>query len=375
MGKPLSPEERDEARRLAAMRLTPIEVWENLKAQRAQRKIEPPDLTTLRRFLKGKTYSAAGQETRGRKRKFSRRVVLNMDKKRKELLAKADGQYEVQWADVLKKSRAPSADPTTVARSFSREGLDVKWRAPRERPLRGPEHVAERLEACRKWQSLPVDYFTDKVDMITDNTGWDVPATARARKYLNQRKVRGHLRTRSEGLKAECTKPSAKKHHMNTGGKLKLVAGISNCRVVVWHYLDGPWNGEAAAAMYRGTIRKALKRCRGEKCRYVVLEDNDPVGYKSNKAAQAKKDGNIVAMDFPRYSPDLNPLDYFLWQEVESRMEKNKPTRLESVEAFKARLRRTALAIPEAVIRKGVANLRKRVQDCYKNNGKYVSWD
>ena len=49
--------------------------------------------------------------------------------------------------------------------------------------------------------------------------------------------------------------------------------------------------------------------CCGEKRRYVVLEDNDPVRYKSNKAARAKKDGNLVAMDFPRYSPDLNPLD------------------------------------------------------------------
>ena len=41
-----------------------------------------------------------------------------------------------------------------------------------------------------------MDYFTDKVDMIIDNAGWDVPATACARKYLNQRKARGHSRTR-----------------------------------------------------------------------------------------------------------------------------------------------------------------------------------
>ena len=87
-------------------------------------------MITVRCVLKGKTFSAAGQETRGRKRKFSRRVVMHMDKKRKELLAQADGPYEVQWAGVLKKARAPSANPTRVARSFSREGLDVKRHAP-----------------------------------------------------------------------------------------------------------------------------------------------------------------------------------------------------------------------------------------------------
>ena len=81
-----------------------------------------------------------------------------------------------------------------------------------EKPLLGPEDVAERLEACRKLRSLPKDCFADQVDTIIDNTVWDVPATTHARKYLNQRKVRGHLRTRLEGLKAECTKPSGTKN-------------------------------------------------------------------------------------------------------------------------------------------------------------------
>ena len=79
-----------------------------------------------------------------------------------------------------------------------------------EKPLLGPEDVAERLEACRKLRSLPKDCFADQVDTIIDNTVWDVPATTRARRYPNQRKARGHLRTRSEGSKAECAKPSGK---------------------------------------------------------------------------------------------------------------------------------------------------------------------
>lgn len=55
------------------------------------------------------------------------------------------------------------------------------------------------------------------------------------------------------------------------------------------------------------------------------VKDNDPTGYKSRKATEVKDELGIRAMDFPRYSPDLNPMDFFLWEEVERRMAKNAP--------------------------------------------------
>ena len=242
--------------------------------------------------------------------------------------------------------------------------------------MRSAEHIEERKEACRLWQKRPASYWTDQVDMILDNTTWDVPATVRAKSYLKKCKVRGHLRTRGEGLQPHYTKPCTKKHKLNTGPKLKIVCGLVNCRVAVWHYLKGgTWNGAVAARVYRGPIRKALVRHRGEKRTYVVLEDNDPSGYKSNSAKQAKKDVSIVALAFPRYSPDLSPLDYFFWQEVEARMAKGEPSVLETTDAFKARLRRTARGVPECVIRKGVADMKARLVDCYSNGGKLESWD
>jgi hypothetical protein len=83
----------------------------------------------------------------------------------------------------------------------------------------------------------------------------------------------------------------------------------------------------------------------------------------------------VASVPFARYSPDLNPLDYFVWQEVESRMQKNAPPGVESVDSFKKRLRRTALAVPEFVIRKGVADLTPRVQWCAANGGLDIPWD
>ena len=68
---------------------------------------------------------------------------------------------------------------------------------------------------------------------------------------------------------------------------VNVCAGIINCRVRVWEYLPKTWNGEVAASLYRGAIATALKKCRGEKDKYRILEDNDPTGFRSRQGLAA----------------------------------------------------------------------------------------
>jgi hypothetical protein len=143
--------------------------------------------------------------------------------------------------------------------------------------------------------------------------------------------------------------------------------------VRVWHYLPARWNAAAAVDMYHGPIIKALRKFRGKKAGYATIEDNDPTGYKSNKGVAAKDELKIKPLEFPRYSPDLNPLDYFLWAEVERRMQASRITRRESRDAYMARLRRTALAIPKAVITKAVAQLKRRSAEIVDAEGESIS--
>ena len=42
--------------------------------------------------------------------------------------------------------------------------------------------------------------------------------------------------------------------------------------------------------------------------------------YKSSRARAAKKEIGIKPMKFPRYSPDLMPLDFSIWKAIEARM-------------------------------------------------------
>ena len=140
-------------------------------------------------------------------------------------------------------------------------------------------------------------------------------------------------------------------------------------QVKLWHYLPNKWNGSVAEEMYRGPIFRALKRYRGDKPNYMVLEDNDPTGYKSNAAKGAKAEMGICPMDYPKHSPDLNPMDYFLWTEVQRRMASQPTPNKESLTAFKARLRRTAFAIPEHAIRKAVMGMRDRAKSVIDADG------
>ena len=123
--------------------------------------------------------------------------------------------------------------------------------------------------------------------------------------------------------------------------------------------------------MYKGPLLKAMKKAFPEhaakkRAFWKVLEANDPTGYKSGLAKEAKAEVRIITNDLPKRSPDLNVLDYSLWTEINTRMralEKMFPkSKKESFDAFKARLRRTALGLPASVVRKAVSGMYKRVR-------------
>jgi hypothetical protein len=87
----------------------------------------------------------------------------------------------------------------------------------------------------------------------------------------------------------------------------------------MWDYVDGRWNATQAASMYEGPLTAALARAYLEhaaksRAKWIVLEDNDPAGYKSKRALAAKEAAGIVIDDLPKRSPDLNVLDYSLLQ-------------------------------------------------------------
>ena len=125
---------------------TPIEIHGLIEARRGRKGIKPPNLTAIRRALRGATHKRGHKETRGRKLKYTKKMVSKANDARKKLIKKASNQREVRWEDVRRAARTPVCHRSTLKRAFAREGIPVAARTPREKPQRKPEHKRERLE-------------------------------------------------------------------------------------------------------------------------------------------------------------------------------------------------------------------------------------
>ena len=373
MGKHFSPTELDNIQAWKSECLSPVQIHARLMRDRKRSKKQGPDLTTVRRFLNGKSHKRSSVETRGRKRSLSDANLNAMNRVRKKLIKQVDGDREITWAEVIAKARVPAVDPSTVAKHMKHK-FDVKARAPRLKPMRSELDKADRKDKCSRLRKRSLKYWVDGVHLYMDNKKWPFPRSVRGKRFAKKLRVRRHLRTRAEGLQPGFTKPDKRKHRVNLGC-LNLCAGIIKGKVRVWHYLDNGWGGEAAKELYEKVIGPALTRHHGMKRQYNILEDNDPTAYKSNAAKEAKRNLKIVPIEFPTYSPELNPCDYALWEEVENRMAAQKAPKHESVSDFKARLRRTAMAIPKPVIEKMLGSMVRRTQGIFDNDGGHIPRD
>lgn len=349
---------------------TTSEICERLERGRERQGLEGPSVRAVQRAVSGQTHRRGRSETRGRKKKLSTQNVRQLNIVRKTLIKNAGGEREVHWSDVIQKARVPKVHRSTAYRSLQDAGINVRARTPRQKPMRNKDHEQNRLRICKKWAALPASYFTTKIHLIMDNKQWDIPTSIVGKRFSKMKKVRFHLRTPHEGVKPGFTKPDVRKQRVNPGGKVSVCAGIIKGKVRLWHYLPkSNWCGKVAADTYKSTIFKALRQHVGHKRKYVVMEDNDPTGYKSNIAKKAKEDLGIHAIDYPQHSPDLNPMDFYVWAEIDRRMSKHKAPNNETQIQYKARLRRTAMNLPEAVVRKAVLSIKQRAKAIVEAKG------
>ncbi|CAK0871463.1 unnamed protein product [Prorocentrum cordatum] len=318
MAPHLSKRELDRCFSLYAAGKIPVEIRDLVSRTRESLDETGPDLTTARRALRGAAHRRGPAETRGRKPKLTAVKLRALNNARVRLIRAAKGEAEVHLKDVMTAARVSDVHKGTASRHFKR--LGVTWRAPRAEPLRGSAEAEERVAARSGWKRLPGNYFTHQVDAIIDNKVSPSPMTKRAKTHAKKSRVRGHLRTKAEGVLKPFTKPKGNRNRVNPGAKVHVAAAIVNNKVRVWHYLPTLWCADAACDFYAGVLAPALRRCRKGRRAFRILEDNDPTGYKSKKAVDCKRGLKITPIKFPKYSPDLNPLDYFLWAEVNRRM-------------------------------------------------------
>ena len=140
-------------------------------------------------------------------------------------------------------------------------------------------------------------------------------------------------------------------------------------KVIMWHVVEGPWNGDNAAHMYKAALAPALKRTWGKQRRYSIVEDGDRKGNQSSKGINAKIEMKIDALTLPPRTPSWMPLDYGIWRKIMDDMLATAPPGAESKDEFIKRLKKIARSLPKGFVAKQIDRMKGNVQAVYDAKG------
>ena len=110
------------------------------------------------------------------------------------------------------------------------------------------------------------------------------------------------------------------------------------------------------------------------RCRSILESRRPSSSDRTGPSAEAaKKSAGIHTLDLPKRSPDLMPLDFAFWKNLNKRMrvqERDWPdSKRETRSQYLARLRRTALATPAQFIHSIMGGMQKRCRLCEEAKG------
>ena len=84
---------------------TPVEIHAKLRKSRALREEDGPDVTSVRRALRGSTHKRGRKETRGRKPSLSVAQIRRLEPARVALIEKAENEGEAHLCDAMRRIR------------------------------------------------------------------------------------------------------------------------------------------------------------------------------------------------------------------------------------------------------------------------------
>ena len=249
----------------------------------------------------------------------------------------------------------------------------VRFRPMREKPIRTADDEKDRLAFGNRHAKKPLGFWASGIHAYLDNKMFPIYPNGQGRTYAAKRAARGTYRARGKGLAKGHVKPR-KSLKVTFGKGVNVAVAISAKKVLMCHVVPKKWNAAEASTMYSKSLSPALRRAYPGRKRFLVLEDNDPSGYKSKSAVQTKVENSIAALPLPKRSPDLNPLDYGFWDCVNRRLRKQEAAfpsaKKETRAQFTARLKRTIQRVPEAILTPMVKSMGRRCKALQRVKGK-----
>ena len=117
------------------------------------------------------------------------------------------------------------------------------------------------------------------------------------------------------------------------------------------------------------SIRKVLKSRQ-----FFFMQDNAPShsAKKTQAFLETAAPNFLHSTDWPPSSPDLNPLDYHVWNALKVEIYSGRTTPFKNIDELKTIAQQAWKKLPQDGIRKAVLQWRSRVKQVVKNNGGYI---
>ena len=162
----------------------------------------------------------------------------------------------------------------------------------REKLLLKPDDVHARYSFAKKHGARAASAWVNCPHAIIDNKHFSLHLDRQSREYVARRIVRGAYRSGSSAVQGHLVKPKGQLKYPAPG--VQVTAGVIKGRVRFWRVVEGRWNSVKAVEMYKA-LEKAMAKAFPDhaarrRAKWIILEDNDPSGYKST-VAQATKVG------------------------------------------------------------------------------------
>ena len=376
MGKTMKSKQRARTKRafkkISEEEARLIKMWhkEDQKPPREIAALLHRDKSTITRHLRVKK-SICKQ---GRQSGLSKGQVDRLIAKAEQYIKQAQGRYRITYQLIKRRTRT-KVSTWTIMRAFHKRGISFKKF--REKPILSDEDIAERFKFAKANRRKSEKQWL-KIHMHIDCKWFPVYLNGKARLFAARRRTYGAFRGRGLGLSKAHVRPR-KDLKFNTGSRgVMVLAGVGPGGVMVWEALRGQqkWNAATAAELYRGPIASALRKAHPRLRRFRVLEDNDPSGFKTKKAENAKAASGIKPFVIPKRSPQLNVLDFAVWSEINSRLRKQElrysGKKKESRAQYLLRLRRTAMRLSSKFMTKSIKNLKLRCKRLYEAKGGHI---
>ncbi|XP_050307511.1 uncharacterized protein LOC126744196 [Anthonomus grandis grandis] len=161
--------------------------------------------------------------------------------------------------------------------------------------------------------------------------------------------------------------------HTQHPQKLNVWAGILNDRIVKAFFIERNLTGKKYLTMLRNEIVPVINEIAGDNFNITYFQQDGAAPHYAinvrnylDETFPGRVIGRRGTIEWPPRSPDMSPLDYFLWGYFKNKVYATKPANLEDL---RQRIINMMQAIPNDMIQRAASAFYDRMGHCQLKNG------